>query len=167
MGRTPQRASIEIPSVPWHFTFIPSSHEIQRSPLVKKQATACLARWWIQPSSRSWVIIASIHGKPVWPWENVNLQFHAGGSPFDITQSRTQKSDIAMRMTFLLREYAGESKSWGFSRNHREMRIFRLSTYFFPQLAPSSGKSSEERVRWTWCTNTRTGPLIPTECPIV
>lgn len=25
-------------------TFIPSSHEIQRSPLVRKQATACLAK---------------------------------------------------------------------------------------------------------------------------
>lgn len=50
-----------------HFTFIPSSQEIQRSPLVKKQATACLAKWCIQPSSLSWVIIASIQGNPVWP----------------------------------------------------------------------------------------------------
>lgn len=66
-------------------TFIPSSHESQRSPLtanehdwilniskaipkniviiyrVKKQATACLAKWWIQPSSLNCVIIASIY----------------------------------------------------------------------------------------------------------
>lgn len=48
-------------------TFMPSSHEIQRSPRVRKQATACLAKWWIQPSSRSCVIIASIQGKPVCP----------------------------------------------------------------------------------------------------
>lgn len=51
----------------WHFTFIPSSQEIQRSPLVKKQATACLAKWCIQPSSLSCVMIASIQGNPVWP----------------------------------------------------------------------------------------------------
>lgn len=51
-----------------HFTFIPSSQEIQRSPLVKKQATACLAKWCIQPSSLNWVIIASIQGNPVWPY---------------------------------------------------------------------------------------------------
>ena len=50
------------------FTFIPSSQEIQRSPLVRKQATACLAKWCIQPSSLSWVMIASIHGNPVWPY---------------------------------------------------------------------------------------------------
>lgn len=62
------REAIEMPGTSRHFTFIPSSHEIQRSPLVKKQATACLARWCIQPSSRSWVMIASIHGNPVWPW---------------------------------------------------------------------------------------------------
>lgn len=48
--------------------FIPSSHEIQRSPLVRKHATACLARWWIQPSSLNCIITASIQGYPVWPW---------------------------------------------------------------------------------------------------
>ncbi|KAJ8951839.1 hypothetical protein NQ318_019814 [Aromia moschata] len=45
-------------------TFIPSSQESQRSPRVKKHATACLARWWIQPSCLSCVIMASIQGKP-------------------------------------------------------------------------------------------------------
>ncbi len=48
-------------------TFIPSSQETHRSPLVRKQATACLARWWIQPSSLSWVITASTQGNPVRP----------------------------------------------------------------------------------------------------
>ena len=46
-------------------TFLPSSQLIQRSPLVRKQATACRARWWIQPSRRSWVMMASMKGKPV------------------------------------------------------------------------------------------------------
>lgn len=46
-------------------TFMPSSQEIHRSPRVRKQATAWRARWWIQPSSRSWTMIASIHGYPV------------------------------------------------------------------------------------------------------
>lgn len=49
-------------------TFIPSSQEIQRWPLVKKQATECLAKWWIHPSFRSWVMTASIHGNPVPPF---------------------------------------------------------------------------------------------------
>ena len=30
-------------------TLSPSSQDTQRSPLVRKQATACRARWWIQP----------------------------------------------------------------------------------------------------------------------
>lgn len=47
---------------------MPSSQLIQRSPRVRKQAAACRARWWIQPSWRSWVIIASIQGKPVCAW---------------------------------------------------------------------------------------------------
>lgn len=46
---------------------MPLSQLIQRSPLVRKQATACLARWWIQPSCLSWVMMASIQGKPVRP----------------------------------------------------------------------------------------------------
>ena len=50
-------------------TFIPSSQLIQRSPLVRKQPTACLAKWWIQPSCCSCIIMASIHGKPVFPWK--------------------------------------------------------------------------------------------------
>lgn len=49
-------------------TFIPSTHDIHRFPRVKKQATECHAKSWIQPSSRSWIITASIHGKPVCPW---------------------------------------------------------------------------------------------------
>lgn len=53
-------------------TFIPSSQEIQRSPRVRKQATACRAKWWIQPSSLSWVMMASIHGKPVWPFKKIS-----------------------------------------------------------------------------------------------
>lgn len=48
-------------------TLTPHSQLIQRSPRVRKQATACLARWWIQPSCRSCVMIASIQGKPVLP----------------------------------------------------------------------------------------------------
>ena len=48
-------------------TLTPDSQLIQRSPLVRKQATACLARWWIHPSCLSWVMIASIQGKPVLP----------------------------------------------------------------------------------------------------
>ena len=51
-------------------TFIPSSQLCHRSPLVRKQATACLARWWIQPSSLSWVMMASIQGKPVFPLDH-------------------------------------------------------------------------------------------------
>lgn len=46
-------------------TFCPSSQLIHRSPLVRKQATACLARWWIHPSCLSWVMMASMKGKPV------------------------------------------------------------------------------------------------------
>ena len=46
-------------------TFWPSSQLIHRSPLVRKQATACRARWWIQPSCLSWVMMASMKGKPV------------------------------------------------------------------------------------------------------
>ncbi len=48
-------------------TFMPLSQLIHRSPLVRKQATACRARWWIQPSCLSWVMMASIQGKPVRP----------------------------------------------------------------------------------------------------
>ena len=48
-------------------TFIPSSQEIQRSPRVRKHATACRAIWWIHPSCLSCVIMASIHGNPVCP----------------------------------------------------------------------------------------------------
>lgn len=48
-------------------TFIPSSHEIQRSPRVKKQATECLAKLWIHPVCLNCIIIASIHGNPVLP----------------------------------------------------------------------------------------------------
>lgn len=46
-------------------TLCPSSQLIHRSPLVRKQATACLARWWIQPSCLSWVMMASMKGNPV------------------------------------------------------------------------------------------------------
>ena len=46
---------------------MPSSQLIQRSPLVRKHPTACRAKWWIHPSCRSCTIIASIHGKPVFP----------------------------------------------------------------------------------------------------
>lgn len=48
-------------------TFMPLSQLIHKSPLVRKQATACRARWWIQPSCLNWVIMASIQGKPVRP----------------------------------------------------------------------------------------------------
>jgi len=48
-------------------TFMPLSQLIHRSPLVRKQATACRARWWIQPSCLSCVMMASIQGKPVRP----------------------------------------------------------------------------------------------------
>lgn len=44
------------------FTLSPSSQLIHRSPRVRKQATACLARWWIQPSFLSWVMMASMKG---------------------------------------------------------------------------------------------------------
>ena len=43
-------------------TFMPCSQLIHKSPLVRKQATECLARWWIQPSCLSCVIIASMNG---------------------------------------------------------------------------------------------------------
>ena len=46
---------------------MPLSQLTHRSPLVRKQATACRARWWIQPSCLSCVIMASIQGKPVRP----------------------------------------------------------------------------------------------------
>lgn len=48
-------------------TRTPLSQLTQRSPRVRKQATACRARWWIQPSCLSWVMMASIQGKPVLP----------------------------------------------------------------------------------------------------
>lgn len=46
-------------------TFCPSSQLIHRSPLVRKHATACLAKWWIHPSCLSWVMMASMKGYPV------------------------------------------------------------------------------------------------------
>lgn len=46
---------------------MPLSQLIHRSPLVRKQATACRAKWWIHPSCLSWVMMASIQGKPVRP----------------------------------------------------------------------------------------------------
>lgn len=48
-------------------TFRPSSQLSQRSPRVRKQTTARLARWLIQPSFFSWAMTASIQGKPVRP----------------------------------------------------------------------------------------------------
>ena len=45
----------------------PRSQCWKRSPRVRKQATAWRARWWIQPSSRSCVMIASMNGYPVRP----------------------------------------------------------------------------------------------------
>ena len=48
-------------------TLMPLSQLTHRSPLVRKQATACRARWWIQPSCLSCVMMASIQGKPVRP----------------------------------------------------------------------------------------------------
>ena len=44
--------------------FCPSSQLIQRSPWVRKQATAWRARWWIHPSCVSWVMMASLNGAP-------------------------------------------------------------------------------------------------------
>ena len=38
-------------------------------PLNKKQDRACSGSAWIHPSSRSWVMMASIHGNPVSPCE--------------------------------------------------------------------------------------------------
>ena len=48
-------------------TLNPSSQLIHRHPLVKKEPTACRATWWTQPSWRNCLMMASIHGKPVWP----------------------------------------------------------------------------------------------------
>lgn len=120
-----QRASIEMPGVPWHFTFIPSSHEIQRSPLVKKQATACLARWCIQPSSLNWVMIASIHGNPVWPcvcekkrWNSVCSSVNIfTGKHRAVNIARPQKDVSTKKSTRDHRDHSffANGDLWGFS----------------------------------------------------
>lgn len=45
----------------------PICQSIQRSPRVRKQETDWRHTWWIQPSSLSWRMQASIQGYPVWP----------------------------------------------------------------------------------------------------
>ena len=58
-------------SPPCMFTFIPSSQLIHKSPLVRKHPTAWRAKWWIHPSCCNCTMIASIHGKPVFPCEQL------------------------------------------------------------------------------------------------
>lgn len=54
-------------------TFWPSSQLIHKSPRVRKHATACRARWWIHPSRRSCVMMASMKGNPVRAWIHKHL----------------------------------------------------------------------------------------------
>ena len=61
-------------STDFYCTFSPSSQLIHKSPLVKKQATAWRAKWWIQPSLLSWVMMASIKGYPVRACDETNYK---------------------------------------------------------------------------------------------
>lgn len=76
-------------------TFWPSSQLIHRSPLVRKQATACLARWWIHPSCLSWVMMASMKGKPVLALKDIQNIHNEGKSMFGL-QSHQEGNNKAL-----------------------------------------------------------------------
>lgn len=89
---------------------MPHSQLIHRSPRVRKQATARRAWWWIQPSCLSWVMMASIQGKPVRP--SAHLAKASGFWSQGIWRPGTHRSDRRSDVTLHPRT-SEEDRVWG------------------------------------------------------